>query len=91
MMCRHCQDAVVSRPRRLCWSCYYRPEVRDLYPTSDAKGAYRSLHHHLCRTSPPAKPTQAPPGSPEKIEVLIDRFVDGVDLWHPDDFNATND
>ena len=30
-------------------------------------------------------PTQAPPGSPEKIEVLRQRAERGLPLWHQDD------
>ncbi len=30
--CRHCRKSSVSRPRGLCWGCYYTPGVRDLYP-----------------------------------------------------------
>ncbi len=33
----------------------------------------------------PDSPTQAPPGSPEKIAVLAARYAAGVALWHPDD------
>jgi len=33
MTCRHCQRAPVSRPRGLCWGCYYTPTIRDLYPS----------------------------------------------------------
>ena len=29
--CRHCKKATVSRPRGLCWVCYYTPGVKDLY------------------------------------------------------------
>lgn len=29
--------------------------------------------------------TQAQPGSPEKLAILIERVNAGVDLWHPDD------
>lgn len=31
--CRHCRKSSVTRPRGLCWNCYYKkPGVRDLYP-----------------------------------------------------------
>lgn len=30
-------------------------------------------------------PTDAPPGSPEKVEVLRRRFENGQKLWHPRD------
>ena len=33
----------------------------------------------------PAMPTMAMPGTPEKIEVLTERFARGETLWHPKD------
>lgn len=30
-------------------------------------------------------PTEAPAGSPEKLEVLARRIKEGLPLWHPDD------
>ncbi len=37
---------------------------------------------------PPAVPTEAPPGSPEKIAILAERLAAGVALWHPCDSDA---
>jgi len=34
---------------------------------------------------PPPFPTNAAPGSPEKIVVLTQRLEQGFDLWHPND------
>lgn len=34
MICRHCQRNKANRPRGLCWSCYYRPGIRDQYPST---------------------------------------------------------
>ena len=33
----------------------------------------------------PAEPTDAPPGSLEKVDVMEQRYRDGVQLYHPDD------
>jgi len=83
-LCRHCQKAPASRPRRLCWSCYYRPGVRERYP-STSKFARQGLGLvQRCRPLP-AGPTAALPGSPEKITVLEQRALLGLELWHPDD------
>ncbi|HWB00524.1 MAG TPA: hypothetical protein VG713_18655 [Pirellulales bacterium] len=30
-------------------------------------------------------PTDAPAGSPEKLEILAQRIQQGLPLWHPDD------
>lgn len=29
--CRHCGRPKVNRPRGLCWSCWYKPGVKELY------------------------------------------------------------
>ena len=31
-VCRHCRRRPITRPRRLCWGCFYTPQVRPLYP-----------------------------------------------------------
>ena len=84
LICQHCGCGRATRPRHLCWSCYYRPGVRDLYPANSkfgrrGPGAYR-------RTARPAGfPTGATPGSLEKILVMSQRAELGQGLWHPDD------
>lgn len=34
MICRHCEKRNANRHRGLCWSCYYKPGVRELYPST---------------------------------------------------------
>lgn len=84
MLCRHCRKARVNRPRGLCWSCYYRPGVRDRYP-STSKYARRGAGVGVGPAPLPARPTSALPGSAEKIRVLAERAQLGQQLWHPDD------
>ena len=48
-VCRHCSKSKVNRPRGLCWSCYYTPGVRDLYP-STSKFARRGVGNFTGRT-----------------------------------------
>lgn len=83
MICPHCHNAPVSRPRTLCWNCYYTPGVRTLYP-STSKYANRGLHagRRNGKPQPPMEPTTAPPG-PEKVPILAMRAAAGEDLWHP--------
>jgi hypothetical protein len=81
MFCRHCGRASVGRPRGLCWTCYYTPEVRNRYPIVSKRGI--GLFNH--RSEPPAKPTRALPGSQEKVAVLEQRARLGQGLWHPQD------
>ena len=84
MPCRHCQQAPVSRPRGLCWVCYYTPGVRDLYPTTSKYGR-RGVGNITGNAPLPAFPTSALPGTPEKIAVLEERARLKQCLWHPDD------
>jgi hypothetical protein len=82
--CRHCGAAPVCRPRRLCWTCYYTPGVRALYPPT-SKYARFGLGLRPRRRLLPPYPTKALPGSPEKIAVLTERARRGLELFHPDD------
>ncbi|HEY1376691.1 MAG TPA: hypothetical protein VGF55_07845 [Gemmataceae bacterium] len=84
MKCRHCEKAPVNRPRGLCWSCYYTPGVRDLYP-STSKFARRGVGNFCGNAAAAAAPTEALPGSPEKIAILEERARQRQELWHPQD------
>ena len=82
MICRHCQKVKSNRPRGLCWSCYYRPGVRDQYP-STSKYARRGVSDFNGKTAQAALPTNALPGTAEKVAVLAERARLGLSLWHP--------
>jgi len=82
MVCRHCQKANSNRPRGLCWSCYYTPGVRDLFP-STSKFARRGVGNFNRLAKLPPCPTQALPGTLDKVAVLAERARLGVSLWHP--------
>lgn len=69
--CRHCQCRVAARPRGLCYSCYESLDIRHRYQ-SDSKFARRGLAPSSARRFP-AEPTDAPPGSSEKVKVLCAR------------------
>lgn len=84
MICRHCQQAKVSRPRGLCWSCFYRPGVREQYPITNKFGR-RGLGNSNRSAPPPSFATNAPPGSLEKMAILEERARLGQSLWHPAD------
>jgi hypothetical protein len=84
MMCRHCKRVRSNRPRGLCWSCYYTPGVRDQYP-STSKFARRGVSDFNGQTSLAARPTDALPGTPEKVAILEERARLGLSLWHPQD------
>lgn len=80
-LCRHCQKVKSNRPRGLCWSCYYTPGVRELYP-STSKFARRGVADFNGRARMP-EPTAALPGTSEKVRVLEERARLGQQLWHP--------
>ena len=83
-LCGHCKTRFVNRPRGLCWACYYTPGVKDRFvPTS--KYARRGVGNFNGTAPLPAEPTDAEPGSAEKVAVLERRAALGVSLWHPAD------
>jgi hypothetical protein len=84
MICRHCHESRVCRPRGLCWSCYYKPGVRELYPSTSKYGR-RGLGNFNGSAPLPAFPTKATPGSEEKLAILAERARMKQSLWHPDD------
>jgi hypothetical protein len=84
MICRHCHQANVNRPRGLYWSCFYKPGVRELYP-STSMYARRGIGNGYRRPRLPDRPTTAPPLSEEKILVMSERAGRGESLFHPQD------
>lgn len=74
----------MHRPRGLCFRCYYTPGVRELYP-STSKYAQRGVGNGFLRDPPLPEPTQAKPGTEQKIAVLVDRAAARQQLFHPDD------
>jgi hypothetical protein len=84
MKCRHCAKAPSSRPRGLCWACYYAPGVREKYP-STSKYAHRGIGNFNGQSEVLPTPTRALPGTPEKVAVLERRAMLRQCLWHPCD------
>lgn len=81
VLCRHCSRSKVSRPRGLCWSCFYTPAVKELYPSASKRG-YGTINHN----APLAPvPTTAAPGTPQKLAVLEGRAKSGLAIFHPAD------
>ena len=82
--CRHCLTRRANKRRGLCWTCYYTPAVRDLYP-SESKFARQGVGN-VYRSAPlPAERTAACPGSEAKILVMIERAARREQLFRPDD------
>jgi hypothetical protein len=91
LKCRHCGQDKVNRPRGLCWGCYYRPGVKEMYP-STSKYAHRGVGNGFGGGRVlPAAPTVYAPGTPEKKLVLEERAKAGVVLWHPFDARYEGD
>ncbi len=85
LTCRHCCRGKVNRPRGLCWPCYYTPGIRESYPPT-SKFAYRNEHDDRNGGyALPPEPTDALPGTPEKVAVIEERARLGLRLWHPGD------
>lgn len=82
MLCRHCCRRPVSRSRGLCWSCFYSP-ARDLYPATATTGSAVAG-----RLVPPDGPTDALPGTDEKVAVMRARLEAGRSAFHPGDRGA---
>ena len=89
--CRHCERVLVIYSRRLCRFCWADPEVKSFYPLETgmnnqyspgrkAVPDYNRSHDPL-----PEEPTEAWPGSPEKVAVMEERAMSGVSLFHPED------
>ena len=89
-ICRHCSQSKVNRPRGLCWSCYYTPGVKDMYP-STSKYARRGLGNFSGNAPLPDSPTTAAPGSPEKLAVLEKRARLKTAIFHPADARYEGD
>lgn len=84
MICRHCNRAPARRPRGLCWHCYYEPGIRDSYgPVS--KYGNRGILDFNGEPRAPCLPTNALPGSPEKVAILEQRACRRERLWHVKD------
>lgn len=88
--CVHCKLNVGNRPRGLCSRCYYRKkEVRNLYPVKAINyyveyGSRRApVPDFNGRTPLPVGPTDATPGSLDKLRVLEERASNGLQLHHP--------
>ncbi len=84
MICQHCNIGKVNRPFGLCWRCYCRGGVRELYgapmQSSDFNGS-----------ASPSEPTDAMPGSEAKVAVLIERARCRQQLFHPADLTFASE
>jgi len=89
--CRHCQTLAIGRRRRgLCWKCYLDPAIRAQYPSQSnlgnrQRGEGCQQEDRMDDPPLPEEPTEALPGSAERIEVMRERDTEGCHVRHPDD------
>jgi hypothetical protein len=86
--CRHCNFRSANRSRGLCYTCFYVPGVKDMYP-STSKYARRGVT--TGGSCAPLVPTTAPPGTPEKLLVMEHRAAQGQAIFHPFDAREPGD
>lgn len=87
--CRHC-GMPGERPRGLCSVCYYNPGIRSLYLSLAKRSplcARTNQEVQDCNGNRPLpeEPTDAPPGSDQKIKVMAERASKRQQLFHPHD------
>jgi hypothetical protein len=88
VICKNCARVVHNQGRGLCSGCYRRPEVREQFPANERYAASHPLalgnagFSNDERKLPPC-PTSAIPGSEAKIQVMIERLLQGYHLHHP--------
>lgn len=79
-LCRHCGRGKINRPRGLCWNCYYKPGVKELYPAKFFPQLGLGVGESI---SPLPIPTRALPGTAAKLAVLLERVKNRQALFHP--------
>jgi hypothetical protein len=90
-VCLHCGRHNDWRTRNLCTTCYKFPEIREQYPmVKNCRGGMNwgnSAWEALLNQKPESAvtPTDAFPGSDEKIAVMAERYANNQAVFHPDD------
>ncbi len=77
-LCVHCGRYWINRPRRLCYSCHLKPDIRLRYPPirPDCSHGPTTGGYLL------PEPTDALPGTPAKVVVLTERAAP-ASTWPP--------
>ena len=90
LICKRYSKSHVTRPRGLCWTCYYTPGVKEIFPV-DPKHARRRLGNFNGYPKLSDIPTTATPGTPEKLVVMEVRAKAGLAIFHPRDARFEGD
>jgi hypothetical protein len=83
MTCVHCCKRTPCRAGGLCTPCYNHPVVRSIYVGRTPEDHRGYGLGNMEGTIP--TPTDALPGTEEKMRVLEERARLGQRLWHPND------
>lgn len=86
-LCQHCKVKPFNRPRKLCWTCYHRPGVKEKY-VDTSKYSRRGSGNVTGKRPKPQQATDTQPGSEERIKVLMERAALGEELHHADDLKC---
>lgn len=90
MLCIHCHILKANRSRGLCPKCYYDLDIRHSYPyLTDSCNRGVGADNPIGELS--AYPTEALPGTEEKVVVMEARAKLGQSLWHPLDKQVEED
>jgi hypothetical protein len=86
-LCAQCGVYPGTRAYDLCWRCYYTPGVRRVHQVlATGRRGMHPLSAQVGAVAPtllPPTPTEALPGTREKVGVLVERARLGFSLWHP--------
>ena len=86
-ICVHCKRKPVNRPHGLCWGCFNRAGVKEIYrrdcPLANRGRGLRIVGH--ASSDLPTVLTDAEPGTEAKIAILEARAEQGISLFHPDE------
>lgn len=92
MTCRHCRSKKASRPKGLCWSCYFRPGVKELYKSTSkfAPGKMSTMDpfeqlKKKIESNPHWKPCPYHPSDPRYCQTVDIRESLGLPPRHPED------
>jgi hypothetical protein len=85
--CQHCHGVKTIQGHGLCLTCWRNPEIRQRYPVTRPCENLDAIPDRVSwRSCPlPEEPCPHPPGSLQKVLVLVERAARGEHLWHPDD------
>lgn len=84
--CRHCGEYrwVKCQARQLCSVCWRDRTIRDTYALPESRAKF-TLQGIVTSAEREPEPTDAVPGSDDKVLILSQRAERGESLWHPHD------